>query len=329
MFGRHLNWFTQSPGGLLFHPDDDGGGGWPEYDVPSGVGGGDDGGTPPAADPQRQPAGQPGAAGQPAGDANGNRGDGQPAARQPQGAPQGTPQGGRRNDLPQYRQDQIAARDASREQARIEQLVNERIRETLSQAFGIGKPAGQPEDPRAARIRESLFGVIPGLKELLENREQLLAAAQSGQQWTETNKNYWQGVAARTMGSLHDGAAVALLGAGKAGKDLDAETRADIQSLFIRWVESDQTQQRVGRYEAQDPNLVREFLTAWQARYIDPVRRSAAVTVQQRGQQRAAVPTNGPGAMPPAAKPPQQDNQDEDAVHGRGWALVQQLRAGQ
>jgi hypothetical protein len=332
MFGRNLNWFSQSPDGKLWHPESDAGGGagdWPDYEMPDlgGSGGGGDQSqsiTQPAAPAQ---AGQPGTpAAQPAGGASGDRGDGQPGQRpaagtQPQPAAQ---PGQRRADLPEYRQQQIAAR----EEQRINTLVQQGVRDALQRAFAPQEP-GQQADPRQERLRETIFGLVPGLKELVEKQQQILQAAESGQQWTESNKVYWQGVAVRTLSSVHDGAAAALLGAGKAGKDLDEETRNDVQSLFIRWVDGDRTGQRVNRYESQDPTLVREFLTAWTARYIDPVRRSAAVTAGQRGQQRAQVPTAGPGAMPPAAKPPEQNNMDEDAVHGRGWATVQQLRGAQ
>ncbi len=330
MFGRHLNWFTQSPGGKLWHPDDDGGGGdWPSYEIPPGVGG--EGNDPPA--PGAPPAGQPAApAAQPTAGANGNPGDGAPGARQPgqQQPPAGQPgqqPGARRTDLPDYRQRQIAERDQRAEADRINTLVQQGIRDQLSRAFGIGQPSGQPADPRSERLRETIFQLMPELKPILEKQKELLAAAESGAQWAEGNKSYWQGVAARTMAGVHDGVAETLLGTGKTGKDLDPEAREDVQHLFIRWVESDKTLARVQRYEAQDATLVREFLTGWKARYIDPVRRSASVVAGNRGQQRAQVPTNGPGAMPPAATPPKQNNQDEDEVHGRGWAVASNLMA--
>ena len=324
MFGRHLNWFTQSPDGKLWHPESDTGGGWPEYDAPAGVG---DGGDEPAGG--QQPAGQPASITQPSRDAGGDPGvdpgQRQPGQQQPAAAGQRPDQ--RRTDLPPYRQQQIAERDTRAQQEQINTLVQQGIREQLSKAFGIGQPEGQPADPRTARLRDTIFNLMPELKPLLEKQKELLAAAESGQQWNEGNKVFWQGVAQRTITNVHDGVAEALLGKGKRGADLDPEARADVQSLFIRWVESDRTGARVNRYESQDANLVREFLTGWQARYIDPVRRSAAVIAGTRGQQRAQLPTNGPGAMPPAATPPKQNNQDEDEVHGRGWAVASNLIA--
>lgn len=322
MFGRHLHWFTQSPDGKLWSPPEGegGDGDWPAYDVP------DLGGQPPA------PPATPPAAGALPADGTGDRGDGQPGVRQPPQQQPGQPgqprQQQTRTDLPPYRQQQISARDAAAEEDRISKLVNDRIQQTLANAFGLGPKGatGAPEDPRAAAVRDKLFAIVPGLKELLEKQKEILGAAESGGQWTETNKVYWQGVAARTVSDLHNGAATLLLGTGKAAKDLDADTRADVHNLFTRWVESDKTGARVMRYESQDQNLVKEFLTAFGARYVDPVRRAAAAGVQQRGAARAAVPSQGAGAMPPAARPPAQDNQDEDAVHGRAWAIVQNLK---
>lgn len=319
MFRSHLRWFYQSPDGCLFDGEGDSGGGgdWPAYETPEGVGGG----TPPAQPSGNEPpANQP-----PAQPANGapRPGEGQPGNGQPRTA-------GGRPDLPAYRQDAIAQRDRdAAESQRIDKIVADRITETMRKAFGLDGNA-PAADPRTARIREQLLQTMPELKQLLElagKQKELLGLVETGAQFTETNKVYWQGVAARTQATLHDGVATMLLGAGKTGKDLDEEAREDIRDGFVRWVERDKTGARVQRYETQDPALVTEYLKMFGARYLDPVRRTAAVSVAERGAARNRQPMQGPGGQPPAAQPPQVDNRDEDAVHGRGWNVAKTLMA--
>lgn len=324
MYRRHLNWFWQSPEGKLWQVGDggEGGGDWPEYTIPSGVGTEE----PPANEPpaNQPPANQPPAApraGAPANEppapGNGNRG-GQPPA-----------QPGARPNLPPYRQEAIDRRDAAAaaaaEEERIGRLVQARLRDMLGGALGL--PGTQPPaDPRIERLRAQLFEVIPGLKELLDQREGILASARAAPQLSETTQLYWQGVAGRTLNNLYDSIASTLLGAGKTGKDLDPEVCDDVREAFVAWVDRDRTGARVQRYEAQDPTLLAEYLRNFTTRYLDPIRRTAAVNVADRGRARAAQPAPANGGMPPAAQPPAVDNTDEDAVHGRAWAVLKQLR---
>jgi hypothetical protein len=152
--------------------------------------------------------------------------------------------------------------------------------------------------------------------------------AQAAPAWEEQNQSYWQGVATRTLANVYDGVATMMLGQGKTGKDLDPEFVADLQEGFLKWCERDRTGQRIARYEGHDPQLVPEFLKAFGARYVDPVRRSAAVSVQQRGQATQGLPVSGAAGLPAASVPPAVNNSDEDAVHGRAWQVVQQMRTG-
>lgn len=323
MFARHLiHCFGWSGQELCETPGEGGGGGtdWPEYETPSGVGEGQ------APEQQQPPARQPGSGqapvqGQPGGDTR----EGQPPAG---GQPRGGQPGGGRN-LPQYRLDQIDERDreAARaaEETRIGELVNKGVRDTLAKALGLdgGTP---PEDPRSARLRDTIYSLLPGLKELLARHKDVLGFVDAAPALGETNKAYWQGVAARSVETLHSGVARLLLGPDKGSKDLDPEIADDIRDQFIRWVEADKTGGRVQRYESQDANLVPEYLRVFQTRYLDPARRSAAVNVATRGQQRQRQPQQGPSGVPPAQQPPVPDLNNEDQVHGRAWAVLQQLR---
>lgn len=307
-FGVVIEPFSETPG------DGGGGGGWPDFEVPEGVGRSADG--PPAGEPAA-PAGQPARAGeaQPGSPA-------QPAGGQPAGQPAG------RQELPEYRQRQIAEREQQQLTERVNAQVQARLKELLGPALGLtdGKPA---LDPRQQRARDLLLTLMPELKDVLSlapKAKDLLGVAEQAPQWKTQTDSYWQGVAGRTLDTIYDGVAKLMLGQDKTGKDLDPEMQDDLWQSFTRWVGRDATGARVTRYESQDPALVSEFLKAFGARYVDPARRAAAVVVTDRGRAAQRQPVQGSAGQPPAAKPPQVDNQDEEAVHGRGWAVLQQLR---
>jgi hypothetical protein len=256
---------------LLETPGEGGGGGgdgWPAFDVPEGVG------------RDEPPAGQDPPARQPQQPARGAAGS-EPPNRQPQGQP--GPQGGQpRQNLPDYRLSAIEQREAGqREEARINELVSKGVRQVLSQALGL-QPAEQA-DPRQARLRETILGLFPELKDVVANHKAILEAANGAPAMREAGTAYWNGVAARSLESLHTGVAKLLVGADKTSADLDPDSAADVQNMFVRWCEGDKSGGRVMRYEAQDPALVPEFLRMFQTRYIDPARR---VTVAARGAQR-------------------------------------------
>lgn len=296
-------------------------GAWPSFEVPEGVGGEH---TPAAAAEPAAPA-APAAAAQPAAPAANAVQPGQPAAGQPAQPVAGQPQGVQPGQqLPQYRINEILAR----EQALRDE--NARFKSAMAVALGFtpdGKPAPAAEDPRTLQLRDTIYKLVPGLKEILEKREALMNVAENAPTWASQNDAYWQTVAVRTMGSVYDGVALLMLGEGKTRKDLDVEFVEDVRDGFLKWCERDKTGQRVARYEGSDPTLVTDFLKTFGARYVDPVRRSAAATVAVRGAAVSALPVSGAAGMPAASQPPKVDNSDEDAVHGRGWAVAQSLRS--
>jgi len=299
---------------------------WPDFEVPEGVGDGHEPAAPaqPPAQPPAQAAqpGQPPAPAAQPGSAPLNA-DGTPAT-QPGQQPQAQP--GR--ELPDYRVEAIRTRN----QLKALEAENTRFKNVIAQALGISPATGQPiaaPDPRTERLRETLFQLVPELKEFIEKKQNILRVAEAAPTWERQNDSYWQGVASRTLSNVFDNVAKLVLGEGKAGKELDPEFADDLQDSFLKWCERDKTGQRIARYEGQDPTLVADFLKAFSARYIDPVRRSASATVQQRGTVAQQLPVSGPAGMPAASQPPQVNLNDEDAVHGRGWAVAQQMRTQQ
>lgn len=298
---------------------------WPEFEIPEGVGDGHEPAAPAQpAQPQQPQAAQPGQ--QPHAQ--------QPPAAQPQnadgtgGQPAQQPQQQPGRQLPDYRVEAIRTRN----ELTALKTENDRFKNVIAQALGINPANGQQveqPDPRTTKLRETIFGLIPELKEFIDKKANLLRMAEAAPVWQQQNESYWQNVATRTLSSVFDSVAKVMLGEGKTGKDLEPEFVEDLQDSFLKWCERDRTGQRIARYEGQDPTLVSDFLKAFSARYVDPVRRSASATVQQRGQVAQQLPVSGPAGMPAASQPPQTNLNDEDAVHGRGWQVAQQMRTQQ
>ena len=194
-----------------------------------------------------------------------------------------------------------------------------------------GQPAGQPTDgqpaapdPKKQAILARLYEVAPELKGLIERAQDVLAAAEMLPQQKQQIEARWNVVAQRTIGTLFDNAAKTLLGDGKTGKDLTPVAQRRLHADFSHWCMADQS--RVTRYENEDPALVGEFLAEVRATYVDPLRRAAVAPAVARAKTAAALPQAG-GAAPVATPQPKPNLDDEDAVHARGWAVLQEQRA--
>lgn len=291
--------------GVFYQVDDGGGGGGgaepaePSYEIPSEV-----------ARSDSQPGGPPAADAAPAGEA--------PPADEPPV-----------EQIPKYRLDEaIAQRDylqgmIQHQQAQIAALM---------QRMPMQPPAAQPERPQLSeqdiKIRDRLYAVIPELallgqlRELVENREAIMGAAQAVPAWQSAETQYWDRYAENSHQSIGDAAAAYLLGQGKTTKDLNEHTRTGLRSSFIRWVTSDPT--RAMRYEREDPSLPKEFWGAYRAAVYDPLRRDGQATLLN--QQPPRLPQGGGGSpaasgTPPAARPPAAPADDDDAIHARAWAM--------
>jgi hypothetical protein len=309
-----LPWcFPQAPDGYLWETPADG---WPSFEVPSEV-------------PRDSPATPPEPTETPPAQAPAPTGDVRQTAPPP-APPAGQP-AQPRQDLPDYRQRQIQEREQREHfNAAVNAAVQTQLRTMLGPALGLtDQPQQATLTPRQQAARTALLELMPELKDLLPlapRAKDVLGATDSASRFSRDEDARWKVVANRTLDTVYTGVAKALLGSDKTVQDLDDELKDDLLTQFAQWIERDQSGTRVYRYEAQDPALVTEFLQRFTAKYLDPVRRAAAVRVTTRGTQAARQPIQGPGTPPPPAQPPKVDLQNEDETHGRAWAVLQQLR---
>lgn len=290
-------------------------GDWPNFSIPSVDAGGSAPAEPVTPEPGGTPPPAPAVAAQPGAPA--------PSAPAP-GEP--TPE-----MLPKYRYDELRTQyDATTKQ--VSQLTA-----LLERALAIQQAPsapGEPLDPRKERIKQELIEAIPGIADALDlakQRQQITAALAkidtiekqlSGQQ--AENNAAWGAYAKRSIDAVHDGLAPVLLGKGKTAKDLDAARGPMITNEFVRWIGLEPT--RIERYNAQDPALRDEFVKAFVALWVDPVRRGSSAELARGARSVQHLPVQGGQANVLGTPPAKPNNEDEDAVYKRAWALAQSLR---
>lgn len=212
--------------------------------------------------------------------------------------------------IPKYRFDEV--RTSSERQA----AENARLRQAISHLLN-GRPTenqGQPEDPRKARLRETILSIVPELRELgtLTNRE----SARQTEEEERQNR-----VAVRTITSVYDVAAKAMLGEGKSAKDLGADERVWIKDSFISWVLN--SPERRERYDSGDTaTLGSEFWTAYNQRMRATAVRTQSSSILERHGRRQNLPQQGSSSAPVGSQPPNLNLKDEDAVHKAAWGSV-------
>lgn len=253
-----------------------------------------------------------------------------PAGSDPAGAPAPTPAGGDPaapaagaqpgqvppGYVPVYRVRELADRNRAFE-ARIKELESAARRPA---------PGPEPEfNPETEAIKRQFFSLFPHAKglfaaieknpDMLTKLEEALTvlpgvAADSEQRWVA------QG--AQALRSL------ATEGAKIVGAELPLKARAWHEAAFIASLEADPELR--SRYMRGDVEaLVREYWQDVNTNMLDPIRRSAAVKLQQRGDRVARVPTAGSGSGPVGkggTKP-----KSEDDLHDQAWDALQAQRS--
>jgi len=203
-----------------------------------------------------------------------------------------------------------AVERAYEQAAQTIQALNARI------ASMQGQPQGQPQtqpgtDPNV-RIREQFARVFPELAALAERAKDIEGLLQQAPSMSAQTEHYWTQVGSDFLRSL-DGQITSVY-----GDKISPAARGFFQTAFINWVESDAQVQR--RYLQRDPNLVTDFWTTMRSHVLDPVRRSAAVTLEQRGKQMARLPQSGPTTPPPTRGPAKPKTEDE--LHDAAFAAL-------
>lgn len=318
---RHFDRIFQ----LFTDPEDSGSGGgapeWPDYQVPDGVGAGDQ--------PDRDVTAGPTSAGDstvPGGEAqpqasNDGAGDQRPGGEAPNGhQPAGNlPQGRLEQELGELRQQNAALHRQFAEQTRL-----------LTGLRNVFAPPAPVTDPKTLALRNRLMEVIPEFKDLLEiakHREGLISNLNSAPGRARTEAIYWDGVAARNLATLHTEIAPYMLGDGGTADKLSEAQKGYLAKSFQEWCIADQTGARVDRYERGDAKVVEEFRDFFVALHYAPARRQAVLSAVARATAGGATPRAG-RADATATSVPKTDPSDEDAVHSRGWANVQNAFAG-
>lgn len=190
----------------------------------------------------------------------------------------------------------------------------EAMRQRLEAIAGL-QPATPPPDPQEQAIREQLERMYPSLKRLQGlNFDQIETLLQTAPELQAQAQATYNSLANESVAKLYD-QAKDLFG----GQALSPAQQRFLHRAFVDFVETDPA--NTDRYVRRDPTLIPEFVKAYAAEMLDPVRRAAAVTVGARVTRTAAAPTGG-GASGPVGTPPPQIPKDEDSLHDAAWEAI-------
>lgn len=178
-------------------------------------------------------------------------------------------------------------------------------------------PAAQP-DERSEAIKQEFFKLFPQAQQLFElPLEQVQKLLQVAPQLQAQGEHYWGAVGNGQLRQITE-SMTKLYGGPPEGKALRWA-----QTAFIDWVENDPAANQ--RYIAQDPSLASDFMKAFEASFLDPIRRKAVVVEEQRGTRRAALPRPGPRTAAMGQGPPAKPK-TEDELHDAAFAALNAQR---
>ena len=162
-----------------------------------------------------------------------------------------------------------------------------------------------PPDPQVQSVRQQFSQLYPGLAQLEEHANDLLAIrAQAGDLQAQT-QHYWQSHGRQTMDNLYRHAAESM------GAPLTNDGKNVLHNAFVGYVQS--SPELAQRY-ASDPSIVEDFWKSFTSTFIDPVRRAASATVA--GRVPGALPQDTPGGAPQATPAPKLNGLDERVAAG-------------
>ncbi len=194
--------------------------------------------------------------------------------------------------IPKHRYDEVAGR--VRELSERDELM-QRLGRALS-----GQDA--PEDPRTAQIRDALFQVVPGLKDLLGVDFQALT-----QQTSEVQRAHWQRHG-QSMTSEALKQIAPLLG--REVKDLQAAA-PKFRLMLRQFVEEDRTGQRAERYATGDLSLIDEFVSDVKGFWFTPAQQQSQQAAAHQAERVRRLPSTGQtGGVPPSDGPPKPQGKD-------------------
>jgi hypothetical protein len=229
----------------------------------------------------------------------------------PSATPSGTPQPTRQSEgmVPSYRireTREAALREAqtqwgAREQEYKSQL--EAVQRQLHALVGV-TPQG---DPEVTAIRQQFEKLFPGLARLEQRAQDLEGLVDRTGDLTQQTQHYWASYGRQQLDRLFAVAEQSL------GSPLTEEGKRALHTSFMGLVQS--SPEMTERY-ATDPGLINEFWQQFASAFIDPVRRTAAATVETRTQH--ALPQDTPAGMPQATPAPKLGSLDDRVANA--WA---------
>lgn len=216
------------------------------------------------------------------------------------GGDQGSGQRDRERYIPRERFDEVNGHlQTTRQQ--LQQL--EQRFSSMGDMLAGRQPGGQPADPRREQIRNQLFELIPEFREFIDNREAILRAGNLAGTNEEHINAYWSHHG-QTMASEIKAKMQPIFG----DKPSDESVSAVLQN-FTWWLEQDKPRQE--RYVRGDKALIGDFWTWYEGAILQPARRTNNVSLLQRGQRLAQLPSRGPAHQPVNPAAPKPKNADE------------------
>lgn len=170
----------------------------------------------------------------------------------------------------------------------------QQLAERFSQVGNIftGGQGGPGGDPQTQRLRSQLFQLVPGLEQLVEQRESLLRAAQVAPSTEQHMDAYWHARGQQTRNDLRTQLQAVY------GEKPDDAVIQHTTTSYLGWLEADKA--RAARYVNGDPSLVGEFWQWYDGTVLAPVRRQNQVRQLQHGDRLNRLPSRGPASPPPA-----------------------------
>ena len=228
-----------------------------------------------------------------------------PQAPARSGAPEGY--------VPSYRireTREAALREAQSEFSRKEVEYQAKMQQIQSQLHALVGLTPSNQNPEIDAIRQQFNQLYPGLSKLEAKAQDLLSMTDRSQDLEAQNNHYWQTYGRQQMDRLFKHAEESL------GSGLTDEGKRQLHSSFVGFIQS--SPELSDRY-ANDPTIVEEFWKQFTSSFIDPVRRSAAATVQGRAPQ--ALPQDTSSGVPRSQPVPQHANLDDRV--SAGWQVYQ------
>lgn len=171
--------------------------------------------------------------------------------------------------------------------------MNQRVRALMGVA--------EPEDPRAAQIKEQMTKLFPGLAKFIENPQLVDTLMQGGGQRGDSafETAYWDRHSSEVVSdALTQYAKAANIDPSRLGATATSQMARQISSFIA----ADPTGQRLAAYERKDPRFTQELIADLTGFFVAPLRQTTNVQNAQQVEQARRLPSmRGPSGPPPSA----------------------------